>query len=432
MSSSDGLAHLWTAQLAVTLAVTTVLLLRRLCRRWLGAERAFQLWLLPPLALVASQWPHTAGSEFFVLPETVRGMTMLSARHAMSMYAGGVWQAVALLTWAAGVVAILCVSLQAQWAYERQLRGASPYGADMRWRVVRASSPSVGPAMVGAWRPTIVLPEDFEQRYSMEERALVLAHEVAHAERRDGLWALCALSFSALCWPSAAPWALRAFRHDQELACDARVLRRMACRRRSYAQAMLKTPVAAKVLPSGCSWSSRHPLTERIAMLNSNLPSPFARRAGLAAMFAAGAALSGLLYAATAPASNPRTSSFQGVAEYQLDVSVDVSSERDGSRHSRRANLALCMKPGEKGSVSVHEWSLDATVTPDEAGQVRMTLDLKDGGGADLAVSQLRGKLDAAMHEGGAARDGVHQYAIDVTPRAGCPARDHAKAARTG
>lgn len=432
MSSFDGLAHLWSAQLAAAIAVAVVMLLRPWCRRWLGAERAFLLWLLPLLALVASQWPHEMGVELFVLPEPVRRVTAVPASQAVPMAAGVHGQFV-ILVWMFGVVAILAMACRAQWTYERQLQGASLYGARGRWRVVRAVSPSTGPAMVGAWRPVIVLPSDFEQRYSAEERALVLAHEVAHAERRDGLWALFALLFSAFCWPGAlALWAHRAFRHDQELACDARVLRRVACRRRSYALAMLKTPASRLALASGCSWSSRHPLTERIAMLNSNLPSPLVRRAGLVAMSAVAIGVTGFVYAATAPAQQSKLSTAQTVAEYQLDMSVEVSSEHEGSRHARRANLALCMKPGEQGSVSVHDWSLDAIVTPGEADQVRMTLNLKDGAGADLASSHLQGKLDAAVHESGAARDGAHQYVIDVTPRVGCPARDRAKTARTG
>jgi beta-lactamase regulating signal transducer with metallopeptidase domain len=431
MSNFEGLAPLWSAQLAVAFAVATVLVLRRPCRRWFGAERAFLLWLLPPVALLASQWPHPAHAGFFVLPGAMRWIAEGPSITAASSPIGTRWQAIAWITWMSGASIILASAFRAQQAYERHLRLASPYVTpDGRWRVLRAATSSIGPAMVGAWRPTIVVPVDFEERYPEDERALVLAHEITHAERRDGLWALCALVLGAFCWPTVlAPWALRVFRLDQELACDARVLRCLAVRRRSYALAMLKTPVAMLALPSGCSWSSRHPLTERIAMLNSPLPGPFARRASLVATIAIGAAVSGLVYAAAGPAASRQTSS---PSEYQLDISVDVSRDGNARRHGSRAQLALCVKPGEKGSVGVREWSLDATVTPKDADHVRMVLGLKDGGGAALATVDLQGTLGSTLHESGMARDGASRYIIDVAPHPGCPARDHSRAASTG
>lgn len=157
-------------------------------------------------------------------------------------------------------------------------------------------------------------------------------------------------------------------------------------------------------------------------MLNVSLPSLFARRVGFVVLLATGAGVSGLIYAATAPAAALHPSS----TEYQLDMAVDVSSDGDHQRHSQKANLALCVKPGEKGSVSVHAWSLDATVSPDEEGRVRVTLNLQDGDGAALAMPRLQGALGQTLHDRGTALDGKRQYAMDITPRAGCPARDKA------
>lgn len=54
------LVHGWRLVLAFTAATLCVALLRRPCRRLFGAQRAYHLWLLPPLAMLASQWPHVA------------------------------------------------------------------------------------------------------------------------------------------------------------------------------------------------------------------------------------------------------------------------------------------------------------------------------------------------------------------------------------
>src|SRR6185312_5688002 len=111
-------------------------------------------------------------------------------------------------------------------------------------------------------RSRIVLPADFEQRYSDVEQTLILAHEAMHARRLDGWWCLLGRVVAAGFWlHPLARWALSALRHDQELACDAAVLRDHGAQRRSYAQAMLTAQSAAIALAVGCPWSPRHPVT---------------------------------------------------------------------------------------------------------------------------------------------------------------------------
>jgi beta-lactamase regulating signal transducer with metallopeptidase domain len=58
-------------------------------------------------------------------------------------------------------------------------------------------------------------------------------------------------------------------RLDQELACDAAVIRRRPESRALYARTLLKTQLAGMALPLGCYWParSRHPLEVRIGLL---------------------------------------------------------------------------------------------------------------------------------------------------------------------
>jgi beta-lactamase regulating signal transducer with metallopeptidase domain len=58
-------------------------------------------------------------------------------------------------------------------------------------------------------------------------------------------------------------------RLDQELACDAAVLRRHPKARALYAKTLLKTQLAGAALPLGCYWTARgrHPLEVRVAQL---------------------------------------------------------------------------------------------------------------------------------------------------------------------
>ena len=70
----DWLGRGWLLLLAFTVGVLLVAALRKPCRHLFGTERAFQLWLLPPLAMLASQLPHAA-----LAPVTVFS-TMVSTR----------------------------------------------------------------------------------------------------------------------------------------------------------------------------------------------------------------------------------------------------------------------------------------------------------------------------------------------------------------
>jgi TonB family protein len=128
----------------------------------------------------------------------------------------------------------------------------------------------------------VVLPADFQQRYSAEEQALVLAHERLHLERGDIVAQGVATMLRCMFWFNPlVHYAAAAFRFDQELACDSDVLAKHPDSRRAYGEAMLKTQLADFGLPVGCHWQSSHPLKERISMLRKPLPGTLRRRTGL-------------------------------------------------------------------------------------------------------------------------------------------------------
>ncbi len=81
------------------------------------------------------------------------------------------------------------------------------------------------PALYGCWRPRLLLPAGFVQKFSAAELDYVLLHELAHVKRRDlpVNWLLSLLQavhwFNPLVWLAFARW-----RADRELACDALAL----------------------------------------------------------------------------------------------------------------------------------------------------------------------------------------------------------------
>ena len=134
-----------------------------------------------------------------------------------------------------------------------------------------------GPAAVGVIRPRLVIPADFAERFTPEERALVRAHERAHIDRLDARHNAVAALASWLCWFNPLlPLAARALRLDQELACDASVLEQRPETRRLYARTLLRTHQDAATPLLGCQWRGpgQHPLEARIRMLARPSPRP--------------------------------------------------------------------------------------------------------------------------------------------------------------
>ncbi len=78
-----------------------------------------------------------------------------------------------------------------------------------------------GPAAFGVWKPTIILPIDFDQRFEIEEQKVMLAHELAHLALRDPLWNWIAETAVALAWWHPLVWWGRRYLRDvSEAAAD--------------------------------------------------------------------------------------------------------------------------------------------------------------------------------------------------------------------
>jgi beta-lactamase regulating signal transducer with metallopeptidase domain len=405
--------------------VLVVAALRKPCRRLFGTERAFQLWLLPPLAVLASQLPHAAESPVVVLSPVLIAITSVVTAVPGSVDRSNAvdWHVLAAVAWMVGSACSLGLAVLVQQRYRRRMRGAAAMpGSSSRWPVLRAVGTDVGPALVGAWRMRIVLPADFEQRYDAGERTLILAHEIAHARRLDGWWCLFARLAVALVWfHPLAWWALAAFRHDQELACDAAVLREHGAHRRSYANAMLKTQSSAFALPVGCTWSPRHPFTERIAMLKQPSPNRRRQQAGAIAGFTLAILVGGSVYAASEPQTKHPGQAVPE-AQYQLDMQVELSTDDGHKRRAETAALALCMLPGTAATAKVDNMTVEVTAAP-VADQVHIDLAVGGIGAASPVHIQLRGALGQTLRATGKGVDGRQAYVIGVTPQAGCPAQ---------
>ena len=127
------------------------------------------------------------------------------------------------------------------------------------------------PALVGLWRPRIVVGPAFDQQFSAQEQGLILQHERNHRRNGDH-WANGALLLARVVFwfHPLLPWAARRFLRDQELACDARTIGPQPALRGLYASTLLKAQLVHPVAPAVCHWRSQPVLKERIAMLKQS------------------------------------------------------------------------------------------------------------------------------------------------------------------
>lgn len=77
------------------------------------------------------------------------------------------------------------------------------------------------PAVCGVLSPIIVLPTGIEERLSQEELDALLAHELAHLQRRDPIWNLVfSLIANCFIWQPFNYYTIRQWRATAEVCCD--------------------------------------------------------------------------------------------------------------------------------------------------------------------------------------------------------------------
>ena len=130
-------------------------------------------------------------------------------------------------------------------------------------------------------RACLLVPPHFLAQYSVEQRELIVQHELAHLHRGDALWILLAECALAVLWFHPLMWfALPRFRLDQELACDEHVLRASPEQTQRYAKTLFHS-IAADAQPVLLNWLAEPQLKERLLMIGRPPLSALRRCIGL-------------------------------------------------------------------------------------------------------------------------------------------------------
>jgi bla regulator protein blaR1 len=289
--------------IASTILMLVVLAIRGPVARHFGPHIAYGLWLLPALRMLLPPLPEeVAPTPLHILPAPID----IEALLAMPMPtdpvadAGVNWPLLLAGLWGIGALAFLGWHI---WSYRSFVRSTMLDATQLprfdRDGVEVCASPNApGPFAAGIFLKTIVLPEDYRRRYEHDELRLAIEHEVQHHRRCDMSANFAALVVLALhWWNPIAYFAHRAFRVDQELACDAVVLARATpAERHAYGAALLKS-ACGRLPVAACALGAGDDLKRRLKMMKVYRWNETRARAG--SLIAAGLVGGGLLLTAS-------------------------------------------------------------------------------------------------------------------------------------
>ncbi|HTK35548.1 MAG TPA: M56 family metallopeptidase [Caulobacteraceae bacterium] len=241
------LNHLWQSTLFGCAVALVALILRKS-----GAGLRFQLWLaasvkfLLPFALLSTIGAlfapvldpgpglRTIGEAADRFPEFLNSGPVVG-KDMTPIFDPAPWL---LAVWAAGAIAILGVRFF-RWRRLRSILRASRPLPSAGPLPVRASPSVLEPGLFGFFKSVVLLPESLPQTLRSDEIEAILAHETAHFQRRDNLWAAIHMLVEGLFWFHPMVWWIgRRLIADRERACDDAVVQ-CGHRRAVYARAIL-------------------------------------------------------------------------------------------------------------------------------------------------------------------------------------------------
>ena len=328
---SGFLLLLVKGNLAMGAAIVLVSLIRRPLRAQFGAPIAYAIWLLVPIASVASLLPprevpaHVASAPAAPAFVTAYVPTLNTieqlARHSVITTpvkpAGLSYELfdISRLLFAAWLLGLL---VMAAYLTRVQIRFSA---------AVRRGQ--AGPAVLGFFRPRIITPNGFQEQFTPQEQSAILAHERVHLARQDARINTVTAFLRCFCWFNplihlGARW----LRIDQELACDA-IAVSGAISRRDYSMALLKSQAMAGLLPFGCNWPGpQHPLVERIALLQREPPGAARRLTGMSLVLLTATSAGLGAWAAQPPVMVPPNIAAPPVAQAKESVKAAPSAIR--------------------------------------------------------------------------------------------------------
>ncbi|HMJ92564.1 MAG TPA: M56 family metallopeptidase [Allosphingosinicella sp.] len=355
-----------------SLLMLVVLAARRPFAALFGAGPAYALWLLPALRLVMPQMPSLAPDLPALAPAETLVVWVGDAAAPLPPQGGpGQWVPLMLAIWALGAAAFLLWQFVSYRRFVAEMRATARSLGDHCGVALIESGAVQGPVALGLIRRRIVVPADFDTRYTPEEQRLALDHERIHHRRGDIWWNHLGLIVLALNWFNPVAWlAFRAFRIDQELACDAAVAAGASPEtRHDYARALIKS-ASRPGLIAACPLNHADQLKRRLKMMKTHKASRLRLLGGAAAVtLLAGAGLAlgspGFAQAGAAP---PAAAQGEAAEGQRSEERIIIRTHHDGAgghgAHAQRSapaahgdperRVVIVTNPGSGGAHAGH------------------------------------------------------------------------------
>jgi beta-lactamase regulating signal transducer with metallopeptidase domain len=159
-------------------------------------------------------------------------------------------------TWLIGAAVLLAINLFRIWAYlywlsrlpempaiavrEKALELQQRIGLRRKVRI-KVLEAEVGPAVIGIFRPTLILPGSILAEKSMKELEPILGHEMIHIRRGDLIWSAVQIVSTSLLWFHPLVWlASKMVTRESERSCDEETIASLDCDNASYARSLIE------------------------------------------------------------------------------------------------------------------------------------------------------------------------------------------------
>jgi TonB family protein len=256
-------------QITISFLLLILITLEAKAIKTLGANIIYALWLLVPLLLIANNLPQDV---ITIDDKSIYRYVVEIGAATNSVNINVNW----VLLWLAGCLGILTLGAFSQYRMYRLARiGSRKIELDFslpNTLSVVSNNQLSGPVLSGILKPTLLIPDGFQNQFSLRQQQLMINHELVHFHRGDNIFNLAALLFVAVFWFNPLTWlAYRAFRRSQELACDAVVLEQSTTEDQiSYSKALVQC--AERSLHSFSIYSpygEKHTMFKRIASIKN-------------------------------------------------------------------------------------------------------------------------------------------------------------------
>jgi len=272
---------------ALSIALILMLIAERFTAK-MGAMFTYKLWATVPAVLLLDNLPiYSVSVTSDSFSNYVVNTTPTFTVQHIDVF---------LYLWALGAIAIMVITLVHYLSLTASLHTINTNGD-----VAYYSSKANTPMLFGFVNPKIVLPLNFERMFCEAQRQMIVEHESVHKHHRDHLWNGFTFVLMTLFWFNPLVWiALKAFRTNQELACDHKVLSNKSDKETLiYAKALVQcaeqSPQTLSLYPT---FGEKSTMKKRLMLMKDKLP-----QNRLAAFVAV--AVSVLLMANTAAANMP-------------------------------------------------------------------------------------------------------------------------------